>query len=145
MRISDWSSDVCSSDLPKLKLLVTTGHRNDSIDLAAAKERGIAVCGTPSSAHASAELTWALIMAAARRIDLETQSFRDGGWQIGLGRDLKGATLGVICLCRPGSLVAGYAKSFGLNVIALSHNLTAEHAHACGASDRNSTRLHSRT
>src|SRR3546814_6552242 len=68
--------------LPKLKLLVTTGHRNDSIDLAAAKERGIAVYGTPSSGHAAAELTWALIMAAARRIDLETQSFRDGGWQV---------------------------------------------------------------
>src|SRR3546814_8076832 len=96
--------------LPKLKLLVTTGHRNDSIDLAAAKERGIAVCGTPSSGHAAAELTWALIMAAARRIDLETQSFRDGGWQVGLGRDLNGATLGIIGLGRLGSLVAGYGK-----------------------------------
>ncbi|HEY9536777.1 MAG TPA: D-2-hydroxyacid dehydrogenase family protein [Kiloniellaceae bacterium] len=118
--------------LPKLKLLVTTGHRNDSIDLAAAKERGIAVCGTPSSGHAAAELTWALIMAAARRIDLETQSFRDGGWQVGLGRDLNGATLGIIGLGRLGSLVAGYGKAFGMNAIAWSQNLTAEKAAAQG-------------
>lgn len=119
--------------LPKLKLLVTTGHRNDSVDVAAARERGVTVCGTPSSAHAAAELTWALVMAAARRLDLETQSFRDGGWQVGLGRDLKGATLGVIGLGRLGSLVAGYGKAFGMNVIAWSQNLTAEKAAVAGA------------
>jgi len=119
--------------LPKLKLLVTTGHRNDSVDVAAARELGITVCGTPSSAHAAAELTWALVMAAARRIDLETQSFRDGGWQLGLGRDLKGATLGVIGLGRLGSLVAGYGRAFGMKVIAWSQNLTAEKAAAQGA------------
>ena len=71
--------------LPKLKLLVTTGHRNASVDVAAAKDLGITVCGTPSSAHAAAELTWALIMAAARRLDAESHSFREGGWQLGLG------------------------------------------------------------
>src|SRR3546814_20837977 len=71
-------------------------------------------------------------MAAARRIDLETQSFRDGGWQVGLGRDLKGATLGVIGLGRLGSLVAGYAQAFGMNVIAWNQNLTAERAAAQG-------------
>ena len=119
--------------LPKLKLLVTTGHRNASIDVAAARERGITVCGTPSSAHAAAELTWALIMAAARRIDLETQSFREGGWQVGLGRDLNGATLGVIGLGRLGSLVAGYGSAFGMKVIAWSQNLTEEKAAAAGA------------
>jgi phosphoglycerate dehydrogenase-like enzyme len=119
--------------LPKLKLLVTTGHRNDSVDVAAARALGITVCGTPSSAHAAAELTWALIMAAARRIDLETRSFQDGGWQLGLGRDLKGATLGVIGLGRLGSLVAGYGRAFGMKVIAWSQNLTAEKAAAQGA------------
>jgi phosphoglycerate dehydrogenase-like enzyme len=119
--------------LPKLKLLVTTGHRNASIDVAAARARGVTVCGTPSSAHAAAELTWALLMAAARRIDLENRSFRDGGWQIGLGRDLNGATLGIIGLGRLGGLVAGYGRAFDMKVIAWSQNLTAERAAECGA------------
>lgn len=119
--------------LPNLKLLVTTGHRNASVDVVAAKELGITVCGTPSSAHAAAELTWALIMAAARRLDLEMASFKDGGWQVGLGRDLKGATLGIIGLGRLGSLVAGYGNAFGMRVIAWSQNLTAEHAVKQGA------------
>ena len=119
--------------LPKLKLLVTTGHRNDSIDIAAAKALGITVCGTPSSAPAAAELTWALIMAAARRIDLETRSFHDGGWQVGLGRELKGATLGVIGLGRLGGQVAGYGRTFGMRVVAWSQNLTAERAAGQGA------------
>ncbi len=119
--------------LPKLKLLVTTGHRNASVDVAAAKELGITVCGTPSSAHAAAELTWALIMAAARRLDLENRSFREGGWQAGLGRDLHGATLGVIGLGRLGSLVAGYGRAFGMKVIAWSQNLTPARAAECGA------------
>ena len=119
--------------LPNLKLLVTTGHRNDSVDVAAAKALGITVCGTPSSAHAASELTWALIMAAARRLDLEMQSFRDGGWQVGLGRDLKGATLGVIGLGRLGGQVAGFGRAFGMRVIAWSQNLTAERATEAGA------------
>ncbi|MGD1880488.1 MAG: D-2-hydroxyacid dehydrogenase family protein [Kiloniellaceae bacterium] len=119
--------------LPNLKLLVTTGHRNDSIDVAAAKALGVTVCGTPSSAHAAAELTWALIMAAARRLDVEMRSFRDGGWQVGLGRDLKGATLGVIGLGRLGGQVAGFGRAFGMRVIAWSQNLTAERAAEAGA------------
>lgn len=119
--------------LPRLKLLLTTGHRNASEDVAAARELGITVCGTPSSAHAAAELTWALIMAAARRLDMENRSFREGGWQAGLGRDLHGATLGVIGLGRLGSLVAGYGRAFGMKVIAWSQNLTPERAAECGA------------
>ncbi|MEO3430370.1 D-2-hydroxyacid dehydrogenase family protein [Pelagibius sp. CAU 1746] len=119
--------------LPKLKLLVTTGHRNASVDVAAAKELGIAVSGTPSSAHAAAELTWALIMAAARRLDMENRSFRAGGWQAGLGRDLNGATLGVVGLGRLGSLVAGYGRAFGMRVVAWSQNLTPARAAECGA------------
>jgi phosphoglycerate dehydrogenase-like enzyme len=127
--------------LPNLKLLVTTGHRNDSVDVAAARALGITVCGTPSSAHAAAELTWALIMAAARRVDLETGSFRNGGWQVGLGRDLKGATLGVVGLGRLGSLVAGYGRAFGMMVIAWSQNLTAERAAEQGAEAVDKKRL----
>lgn len=119
--------------LPKLKLLVTTGHRNASVDVAAARDLGITVCGTPSSAHAAAELTWALILAAARRLDLENRSLREGGWQVGLGRDLKGATLGVIGLGRLGSLVAGYGRAFGMKVLAWSQNLTPQRAEECGA------------
>ena len=119
--------------LPKLKLLVTTGHRNASVDVAAARELGITVCGTPSSAQAAAELTWALLMAAARRLDREMASFKDGGWQVGLGRDLGGATLGVIGLGRLGSLVAGYGKTFGMRVIAWSQNLTPARAAEAGA------------
>lgn len=119
--------------LPRLKLLATTGHRNAAIDLAVARDRGITVCGTPSSGHAAAELTWALIMAAARRLDVETHSFRDGGWQLGLGRELSGATLGVVGLGRLGSLVAGYGRAFGMRVIAWSQNLTPARAAECGA------------
>jgi phosphoglycerate dehydrogenase-like enzyme len=119
--------------LPKLRLLVTTGHRNASVDVAAAQERGVVVCGTPSSAHAAAELTWALIMAASRRIDLESRSFVEGGWQVGLGRDLSGKTLGIIGLGRLGSLVAGYGRAFGMKVISWSQNLTPERAAEAGA------------
>lgn len=119
--------------LPKLKLLVTTGHRNAAVDVAAAKARGITVCGTPSSANAAAELTWALIMAAARRLDAESRSFREGGWQRSLGRGLSGKTLGVVGLGRLGSLVARYGQAFEMKVIAWSQNLTAERAAECGA------------
>jgi len=92
--------------LPKLKLLVTTGARNKAIDLAAAGERGVVVCGTPSPARATVELTWALILAAARNLVAEDRSMRVGGWQTNLGVDLDGKTLGVIGLGRLGSQVA---------------------------------------
>ena len=119
--------------LPKLKLLVTTGHRNAAVDVVAAKALGITVCGTPSSANAAAELTWALIMAAARRVDVENRSFREGGWQKSLGQGLSGKTLGVVGLGRLGSLVARYGRAFDMKVIAWSQNLTAERAAEAGA------------
>lgn len=119
--------------LPKLKLLVTTGQRNAAIDVAAAKALGVPVCGTPSSAHAASELTWALIMAAARRLDVENRAFREGGWQLGLGRELKGATLGIVGLGRLGGQVAAYGHAFGMRLIAWSQNLTPERAAECGA------------
>lgn len=112
--------------LPNLKLLVTGGMRNLGIDLQAAKERGVVVCGTDSIGHSTAELTWGLILAAVRNIPREVESVRRGGWQVGLGVGLRGKTLGVIGLGRQGIPVAGYGKAFGMKVIAWSQNLTAE-------------------
>ena len=112
--------------LPRLQLLVTTGMRNAAIDLQAAADAGITVCGTPSPGHATAELTFALILSLSRGLFDEISSVRSGGWQSGLGRDLRGATLGVIGLGRLGGQVAGFGQAFGMNVIAWSQNLTSE-------------------
>ncbi len=112
--------------LPDLQLLVTTGMRNAAIDLAAAEANGVMVCGTPSPGHATAELTFALILALSRGLIVEVESVRNGGWQAGLGRDLRGSTLGLIGLGRLGSQVAAFGKAFNMNVIAWSENLTSE-------------------
>jgi phosphoglycerate dehydrogenase-like enzyme len=112
--------------LHNLKLLVTGGMRNLGIDLAAAKERGVLVCGTESIGYSTAELTWGLILATVRNIPREVESVRNGGWQVGLGVGLRGKTLGVIGLGRQGGPVAGYGKAFGMKVLAWSQNLTAE-------------------
>lgn len=114
--------------LPNLKLLVTTGMRNASIDLAAAADHGVTVCGTRGLARNTVELTWALILAAARSLPFEDRRMREGGWQTTLGRDLDGATLGIVGLGRLGSQVATIGKAFGMNLIAWSQNLTAERA-----------------
>jgi phosphoglycerate dehydrogenase-like enzyme len=110
--------------LPKLRLIVTTGGRNASIDVAAAAARGVPVCGTASRPNATAQLAVTLILAASRGLFPETQSMRDGGWQRGLGRDLHGLTLGVIGLGRLGAAVAALARPFGMDVVAWSANLT---------------------
>ncbi len=112
--------------LPRLRVIVTTGKRNDAIDVAAAAARGITVCGTESPGHATAELAMGLILALARRIVFENRSMRSGGWQVGLGRDLRGATLGVIGLGRLGAQVAAFAQAFGMRVIAWSANLSED-------------------
>jgi phosphoglycerate dehydrogenase-like enzyme len=114
--------------LPNLKLLVTTGMKNKSIDVEAAQERGITVCGTGSQATATAELTWGLILASLRNIPLEDASMRAGGWQQTIGGDLAGATLGVVGLGRLGGQVAKVGQAFGMDVIAWSQNLTDERA-----------------
>jgi phosphoglycerate dehydrogenase-like enzyme len=119
--------------LPKLKLIVSTGMRNAAIDLAAAKELGLAVCGTRSGGFGAAELTWALIMAAVRHIPEESATFRAGGWQTTLGYGLNGKTLGIIGLGKLGAAVARYAQAFEMNLIAWSTNLTEEKAKAHGA------------
>jgi phosphoglycerate dehydrogenase-like enzyme len=119
--------------LPRLKLLVTTGKRNDSIDLDAARRHGVTVCGTRSSGHATAELAFGLILALARGLIIEATSMREGGWQVGLGRDLRGAVLGILGLGRLGSQVAGFARAFGMDVIAWSQNLSEARAAEVGA------------
>lgn len=118
--------------LPNLKLLVTTGMRNKSIDVEAARERGIPVCGTASNATATVELTWALILATLRSIPQEDAAVRAGGWQQTVGGDLAGARLGVVGLGRLGSKVATIGQAFGMDVVAWSQNLTDERAAEVG-------------
>lgn len=120
------------SRLPNLKLLVTSGARNAAIDLGAARELGVTVCGTRSPAHATPELTLTLILSLARGLLRETDSFRHGGWQVGVGRDLHGSILGILGLGRLGSRVAELGKAFGMHVIAWSQNLTDERAQEVG-------------
>jgi len=113
-------------NLPNLKLLITTGMRNASIDLEAARESGVSVCGTSGSSYSTAELTWGLILSLARNIPLENTSIRSGKWQTSLGIDLEGRTLGILGLGRLGGKVANIGLSFGMSVIAWSQNLTAD-------------------
>src|SRR3954452_13481559 len=82
--------------LPNLKLLVTTGQRNASIDVAAAAERGVIVCGTGYFSSHNAEMTWALILAVVRHVPQEEASVRAGGWQQTVGTDLAGSRLGIV-------------------------------------------------
>ncbi len=118
--------------LPKLKLLVTTGRRNAAIDLAAAGRQGVTVCGTGSPGHAAGELAFALILALARNLLAEANSVRAGGWQVGIGRDLHGATLGIVGLGHIGAQIAGFGKAFGMNLLAWSQNLTEARAAEVG-------------
>ena len=119
--------------LPKLKLLVTSGMRNASIDLAAAKARGITVCGTDSSATPPTELTWALILGLARHLPEEVANVRHGRWQTTIGADLSGATLGILGLGKIGARVAQVGRAFGMDVLAWSPNLTQARAEEAGA------------
>jgi phosphoglycerate dehydrogenase-like enzyme len=119
--------------LPNLKLLASTGARNASIDLDAASERGVTVCGTGYSAHGAIELTWALILAIVRNLPAELASLRAGQWQISVGADLKGKTIGVVGLGSIGAKIARIALAFGMNVLAWSQNLTRETAEQHGA------------
>jgi phosphoglycerate dehydrogenase-like enzyme len=118
--------------LPKLKLLNTTGMRNASFDLAALRDRGVVVCGTQGGGLDTAELTWGLIIGAARRIAEDHRAMREGLWQTRIGNRLEGKTLGVLGLGRLGSAVARVGLAFDMKVIAWSPNLTAERAAAVG-------------
>lgn len=119
--------------LPRLKLLVTTGEKNRSVDIAACQARGITVCGTPSLASPTPELAWGLIIGLARHIPQEAASLRAGGWQQRVGRGLEGRTLGLLGLGRLGARMARIGAAFGMGVIAWSQNLTAERAAEAGA------------
>jgi phosphoglycerate dehydrogenase-like enzyme len=128
--------------LPSLKLLVTTGMANAAIDMAAARERGITVCGTGGSPAATAELTWGLILAVARHIPEEDRYLKLAGspggsvisesWQRTVGTGLRGKTLGLVGLGNQGRQVAKIGRAFGMKLLAWSQHLDpakAEKAH----------------
>lgn len=119
--------------LPRLKLLVTTGMRNASIDVDAAHDHGITVCGTEGGGSAVPELTMGMIIALTRHFADEDAAVRAGGWQHTIGPSLSGKTLGVLGLGRLGVPVARLAQAFGMSVIAWSPNLNAERASEHGA------------
>jgi len=116
--------------LPDLKLLVTTGMRNFAIDMAAARERGVAVCGTELLPYPAAELTWGLILALSLNIPHDARVMAEGGWQTRVGQSLNGRTLGIIGLGKQGKQVARFANAFHMDVLAWSRNLTAADAAA---------------
>lgn len=119
--------------LPRLKFLITTGRRNPSVDIDGAARHGVVACGTGSFHHPTAELTWGLILALCRHIPEEDQNLRrNGPWQVSVGRDLKGKTLGIVGLGHLGSQVARIGLAFEMNVIAWSHNLTPERCAQAG-------------
>lgn len=142
-RLQDFDIVVCMRErtpipgdllkrLPRLELLVTTGMRNHVIDLQAASDAGVAVCGTRGRGIQAAEHTWALLLAAARHITCEQDAVRDGGWQTTIGDDMDGKTLGVIGLGKLGERVARVGLAFGMRVLAWSQNLTAERCATVG-------------
>jgi len=110
-------------NLTKLKFIITSGTRNKSIDLKAAKKRKIIVCGTEINIHPTPELTWALILGLARNLKEEIDNMYQGYWQTTVGVELKGKILGLIGLGRVGSQVAKIGKAFGMQVMAWSENL----------------------
>ena len=113
-------------NLTKLKFIITSGLRNRSIDLAAAKKRKIIVCGTEMNMNPTPELTWSLILGLARNLKEEIDNMYQGYWQTTLGVELKGKILGLIGLGRVGSEVAKIGKAFGMEVMAWSENLNLD-------------------
>jgi phosphoglycerate dehydrogenase-like enzyme len=118
--------------LPNLQLVVTTGMVNASVDAAALAERGIVYCGTDGVGHSTAELTWGLILGLLRSIPHEDHALRQGRWQTRIGYSAKGKTLGIIGLGRLGTMVAGYGKAFGMEVIGWSRSFTDARAAELG-------------
>ena len=121
--------------LPNLRLIITTGMVNRSLDTAAARERGIVCCGTRGgdSAASTTETAWALMLGAARKLVYEDRRMRAGHWQSTVGTILSGKTLGIVGLGKLGSRIAHVAQAFGMKIIAWSQNLTEEKATAAGA------------
>jgi D-3-phosphoglycerate dehydrogenase len=120
--------------LPKLKLVITSGMRNASIDNDAATDHGVTVCGTPSVGAPTADLAFGLMLALARQIPHEDRNVRKGDWQKTIGIGLLGKTLGVLGLGKLGGAAAKIGQAFGMDVIAWSQNLTDERCQEVGAS-----------
>ena len=120
--------------LPNLRLLVTSGMRNASVELDAARERGVMVCGTPSVGAPTAELAWGVIIGLLRCIPEEDRATRAGAWQRSLGLGLNGKTLGLAGLGKLGGRVARVGLAFDMEVIAWSQNLKRERCQEVGAS-----------
>ena len=118
--------------LPKLKYIMTSGMRNKSIDLEAAKRKNIIVCGTEINSNPAAEITWALILGLYRNMKQEIDNMFQGYWQTTVGFELKGKMLGLIGLGKIGTQVAKVAKVFGMEVCAWSENLNLSHANGLG-------------
>lgn len=125
--------------LPRLKLISQTGKGTSHIDVAACTRRGITVAAGTGSPYAPAELTWALVLAATRHIPQEVARLRAGHWQSTLGKGLRGRTLGIWGYGKIGSLVAGYGRAFGMNVLVWGREGSLSRAQAAGyalAADR---------
>ena len=112
--------------LSKLKFIITSGLRNKSIDLVAAKKNKVIVCGTDININPTPELTWALILGLARNFKEEIDNMYQGYWQTTIGVELKGKILGLVGLGRVGSQVAKIGKAFGMQVMAWSENLNLD-------------------
>ncbi|MGZ4175333.1 MAG: D-2-hydroxyacid dehydrogenase family protein [Solirubrobacteraceae bacterium] len=127
------------SRLPGLRLVITTGMRNASLDVGYLHERGVTMSGTegtgiarPVGVPSTAEVAWALILAVAKRVTVEDRALRSGRWQLDLPTNLAGATLGLAGLGTLGAAMVGPARAFGMDVIAWSQNLTQERADEVG-------------
>ena len=119
-------------NLPKLKYIMTSGMRNNAIDLETAKKRNIIICGTEINPNPAAEITWSLILGLYRNMRQEIDNMFQGYWQTTIGFELKGKMLGLIGLGKIGTQVAKVAKAFGMEVCAWSENLNLTHAREIG-------------
>jgi D-3-phosphoglycerate dehydrogenase len=118
--------------LPNLKYIMTSGMRNNAIDLETAKKKNIIVCGTEINSNPAAEITWALILGLYRNMKQEIDNMFQGYWQTTIGFELKGKMLGLIGLGKIGTQVAKIAKAFGMEVCSWSENLNLSHANEVG-------------
>ena len=114
------------NELSNLKLVITSGMWNASIDIDALNKKKVVYCGTDTKIHSTAELAWALIMNSWRGLQTEIENMKNGKWQTTIGKGLKGHTLGIFGLGKQGKQVANFGKAFGMRVIAWSHNLNHE-------------------
>ena len=119
-------------NLPNLKYIMTSGMRNNSINLELTKKKGILVCGTEINSNPAAEITWTLILGLLRNVKQEIDNMFQGYWQTTIGSELKGKMLGVIGLGKIGTQVAKVGKAFGMEVCAWSENLNLSHANELG-------------